>query len=172
MLLAIPALIQIRGDDICPHSKPSHLCQEGRSKDRIGTSIIPHYWIYQQKCIRAVEGVYEVENLPDLRFSGYKAGVYAVEMLPHLLPFGAVMLHLVCVVITVVAGIAGLCSQDCGWKRASLDAHGRMDGDGRSERAAAESGQIIDYSDLFRQVGSHPLMYYRLQLPFCRLYYH
>ena len=122
-------------------------------------AVVPHYRIYQQKGIRSVKSVYKVENLPDLRFSCNEAGVYAIKMLSHLLPFGAVMLHFVRVVIAVVAGIASLGGQDCGGKRTSLDPHGGMDGDCRGERAAAKSGQIIDYSDFFRQVGSHPLMF-------------
>lgn len=98
----------IGGDDIRLESKFFHQGEELIGKHIVGNAVVSHDRVYQKETVIFMESVKKPENLPDLLFACHESGVDAVEPRPHLLPFPPEMLHLICAVGAVIAGVSGL----------------------------------------------------------------
>ena len=95
-------------DDICLKGKLFHQGEEGVGKHVIGNPVISHDRVYQKETAFLVESAKEPEDLPYLLLACHEPGVDAVKLCSHLLPFMPEVLHLVCAVAAIVAGITGL----------------------------------------------------------------
>ena len=58
--------------------------------------------VHEKKCIGCIKCIYEMEYLINLYFACDESCVDTVEMLSHFLPFLAVNIHFICVVIEVI----------------------------------------------------------------------
>ena len=127
----------------------AHLFAKFRRIGGIEPAVVAHHRVDQREHAIFLERLDKVDNDVHLFFGAEEPRGDGVETHVQILVRLDVVAHLGCVIVKEILGELRMRGKYCRRHRDRLDFHGRDDGRHDGDRAAAESGNVVDKRNLF-----------------------